>query len=52
MLIFGMDGQGATQFIELGMAFVLSRASDWNAKFAINAYTVVGTASALLRASA
>ncbi len=52
MLISGTDGQGAKQFIELGMAFLLSAAVGMEREIrhksaGFRTYTVVGTSAAL-----
>jgi putative Mg2+ transporter-C (MgtC) family protein len=52
MLISGMDGQGARQFVELGAAFLLSAAIGLEREIrhksaGLRTYTVVGTAAAL-----
>lgn len=52
MLISGTDGQGAKQFMELGMAFLLSAAVGMEREIrhksaGFRTYTVVGTSAAL-----
>ncbi len=52
MPIFGTDGQGAEQFAELGIAFVLSAAIGLEREIrrknaGLRTYTIVGTAAAL-----
>jgi putative Mg2+ transporter-C (MgtC) family protein len=52
MLVFQMDGQGIKQFLELGLAFVLSAAIGLEREVrhksaGLRTYTVVGTTAAL-----
>jgi putative Mg2+ transporter-C (MgtC) family protein len=52
MLISGMDGQSARQFVELGSAFMLSAAIGLEREIrhksaGLRTYTIVGTAAAL-----